>query len=215
MLISRFNRTCCAALVCAAGLATTSCGEVARTGRSPAYLIVDLVEAASGAEPDTLVTNLLSDVQTLVQTTVGTQTITTPTFFNDLGRVTFRMSVKNPGTTTNPLGPTTLNEITVSRYHVEFVRADGRNTPGVDVPYPFDGAFTITVPANGAASIGFELVRNQAKLEPPLRNLRGLGGSVLISTIANITFYGRDQAGNDVQAVGHISVNFGDFADPQ
>ncbi len=192
MLISRFNRTCCAALVCAAGLATTSCGEVARTGRSPAYLIVDLVEAASGAEPDTLVTNLLSDVQTLVQTTVGTQTITTPTFFNDLGRVTL-----------------------VSRYHVEFVRADGRNTPGVDVPYPFDGAFTITVPANGAASIGFELVRNQAKLEPPLRNLRGLGGSVLISTIANITFYGRDQAGNDVQAVGHISVNFGDFADPQ
>ena len=45
---------------------------------------------------------------------------------------------------------------------------DGRNTPGVDVPYPFDGALTVT--ALGRALTGdFTLVRVQAKVEAPLR----------------------------------------------
>ena len=51
------------------------------------------------------------------------------------------------------------NEITITRYHVSYRRADGRNTQGVDVPYAFDGAATATVPATGNVSIGFELVR--------------------------------------------------------
>ena len=41
------------------------------------------------------------------------------------------------------------------------------------------------------------------------------GGAQLISTVAEITFYGKDQAGNDVVATGTMSVNFGDFGDPQ
>ena len=36
----------------------------------------------------------------------------------------------------------------------------------------------------------FELVRHQAKLEPPLRPLAGFGGRVFISTFADITFFG-------------------------
>ncbi len=40
----------------------------------------------------------------------------------------------------SPTAPTTANFITVDRYHVTFIRSDGRNKPGVDVPYPFDGA---------------------------------------------------------------------------
>ena len=47
----------------------------------------------------------------------------------------------------------TNNFITVTRYHVEFRRTDGRNTPGVDVPYAFDGAGTVTV-AESAATHG-------------------------------------------------------------
>jgi hypothetical protein len=115
---------------------------------------------------------------------------------------------------TSPLGPTTLNEITITRYRVNFVRSDGRNTPGVDVPYGFDGAFTLTVPATGSAQAGFDLVRHQAKAEPPLRNLVGGGSARFISTIAEITFFGRDQAGNEVSVTGSINVNFGDWADP-
>ena len=29
----------------------------------------------------------------------------------------------------------------MTRYRVEFRRTDGRNTPGVDVPYGFDGGW--------------------------------------------------------------------------
>jgi hypothetical protein len=211
---ARFSRSTALFLLAALGGTSFGCGEVARTGRSPAMLILDSLEAAQGAEDDQFTTNLLSDVQTLVQTQVNGQTITVPTIFNDLGRATFRLALKNPGVPTSPLGPTTLNEITITRYRVNFVRSDGRNTPGVDVPYGFDGAFTLTVPATGSAQAGFDLVRHQAKAEPPLRNLVGGGSARFISTIAEITFFGRDQAGNEVSVTGSINVNFGDWADP-
>jgi len=34
-----------------------------------------------------------------------------------------------------------------------------------------------------------------------------------ISTIAEITFYGHDQNGNEVSVTGRMDVQFGDFAD--
>lgn len=201
-------------LLGAATLAWASCGEVARTGQSPAFLIIDTLEAASGAEPDAFGSTLSSDVQTLVTAQSGGQTVRVPTIYADIGRVTFRLGLRNPGTPGAPLGPSTLNEITVSRYRVVFRRADGRNTPGVDVPFAFDGAFTVTVPAGSSAGAGFDLVRVQAKLEQPLRNLVSGGAQNVISTIAEVTFFGRDQAGNEVSVTGSISVNFSDFGDP-
>jgi hypothetical protein len=58
-------------------------------------------------------------------------------------------------------------------------------------------------------------VRHTAKREPPLRNMWDGGGLRLMTVIAQVTFYGHDQAGNDVTAVGNITITFGDFADPQ
>jgi len=192
----------------------TACGEVARTGRSPAFLIIDALEAASGAEPDAFGSVLYSDVETIVENQVAGQTVRTPTIFSDTGRVTLRLALKNPGTATAPLGPSTLNEVTIRRYRVNFLRSDGRNRPGIDVPHAFDGAVTVTVPATGTASVAFGLVRHQAKLEPPLSNLVRGGAANMISTIAEITFYGSDQAGNEISVTGLLSVNFGDFGDP-
>jgi len=40
------------------------------------------------------------------------------------------------------------------------------------------------------------------------------GGALIISTIAEVTFYGHDQVGNQVSVTGTISVNFADWADP-
>ncbi len=60
----------------------------------------------------------------------------------------------------------------------------------------------------------FALVRAQAKLEAPLKALRGAGGAIVLSTIAEITFYGQDQNGNTVSVTGFISVNFADWGDP-
>ena len=90
-------------------------------------------------------------------------------------------------------------------------RADGRNTPGVDVPYAFDGAATGTVPLTGTMTLGFQMVRNQAKQEPPLVQLATNG--LFISTIADVTFYGRDQVGNDVSVTGSMEVDFANFGD--
>ena len=60
-----------------------------------------------------------------------------------------------------------------------------------------------------------EVVRVQAKQEPPLRNLRGGGGAVAISAIADVEFYGRDMVGHEVSAAGALSVVFADWADPK
>ena len=54
--------------------------------------------------------------------------------------------------------------------HIEYVRADGRNVPGVDVPYAFDGGATATITPQSVDVI-FELVRHSAKLEAPLMAL--------------------------------------------
>jgi hypothetical protein len=105
-----------------------------------------------------------------------------------------------------------VNAITVDQYHVRFIRADGRNTPGVDVPSPFDGAFTGTV-SNQELTVGFELVRHIAKEQAPLAALGH--NSTIITTICEITFYGRDGAGREVSAVGQLMVNFGNFGDPE
>ena len=126
--------------------------------------------------------------------------------------MTARLAYKDPGTTENPTSPTSANWITLTRYRVDYVRADGRNTPGVDVPYPIDGGMTFTTVDIGSAE--FTLVRAQAKLEPPLMNLRGLGGDVVISTVAEITFFGHDQTGTAITATGTIGINFADWADP-
>jgi hypothetical protein len=62
--------------------------------------------------------------------------------------------------------------------------------------------------------VPFEIVRHQAKLEPPLRSLAGFGGRLFISTLADVTFYGQDLAGNEIQVTGTMNVSFADYADP-
>lgn len=212
MRVSIVNSRMAALLVAAAAFVTSACGEVARTGRSPAYLQIVNLEAASGAEPDAFGNTLFSDVLTLVK---DDDDNLVPTIFGDLGRVEFRVGLKDPGPTGVPTAASPLNAITLSQYRVVFKRSDGRNTQGVDVPYAFDGGLTFTVPASGTAQGTFSIVRHQAKEEPPLRAMAYNGGAQLISTVAEITFYGRDQAGNDVVATGTMSVNFGDFGDPK
>ena len=199
----------------AAGLAVAAigCGDVARDSRSPVQLTLLSLEAASGASPDEFGSVLHSDVVTNVQQTIGGQQVTVPTIFGDNGSASFAIVLKDPGSDpSNPASPTPLNSVTITRYRVVYRRTDGRNTPGVDVPFPFDSAATATVTLDGGAT-GFQLVRTSAKQEPPLTTL--VNNPDIISTIADVTFYGRDQAGNDVSVKGSIGVDFGNFGDPQ
>jgi hypothetical protein len=190
-------RAATAALALTGTLLLASCHSKVTEGRSAVYLIMnDLAGAKSGS---TTFTNVLrSDVS-------GKN----GTIWEDNGRVILTVALKD---VTSPTGPTTNNFVTINRYHIVFRRSDGRNTQGVDVPYAFDGAITFTV--TGSATTGiFTLVRPQAKLEAPLRALRGLGGALLISTLADVTFYGFDQTGTEVSVTGTMSVNFADWAD--
>jgi len=188
-----------AAAICCA--AVTSCADAARTGSGPSYLIIESVTAARGGG-STFTSNLQSDVQTVVNAT--------PTTLNDLGQASLRAQMKNA---LSPTAATPLNSITIDRYRVRFRRTDGQNREGIDVPFGFDGGSTVTIPIGTAQRVTFDLVRPQSKLEPPLRNLINGGGLIVISVIAEVTFYGRDQAGNEVSVTGSIDVQFGDFGD--
>lgn len=165
-------------------------------GESSSYLIVDsLVAGATAGGPGVL------------DSLVCAPTSTTPPCLDDSAFVTMQLALKDPGTSTAPNVPTTTNYITVTRYHVDYLRSDGQNTQGVSVPYSFDGAVTMTVGAGSGSSAPFTLVRLQAKDEAPLAAMV-TGGTPGLSTIAQVTFYGTDQAGRSVSVVSQIGVDF-------
>ena len=192
--------------------ATVSCGDVSRQGSSPVYLVIDTLSATrGGGTGSTASSTLVSDVITNVTTPAPcTPATPCPTIFGDNGSVTLRAPLKNIGTGT-VLTPTTNNEVTITRVHVQYIRADGRNVEGVDVPYAFDGAATGTIPAGGTLTLGFVLVRNIAKAESPLAQLRTSPN--IITSIAIVTFYGTDRTGNAISVTGQISISFGNFGD--
>ena len=192
--------------------ASVSCGDVARQGRAPAFLVINSLQAAPGNHPGTLSGHLLSDVVTMVTQPAPCSTATPcPTIFNDVAVVTFTAAMKDVGTPQNPTQGSQYNNITISSLHVSYRRADGRNTPGVDVPFGFDAAATATVYVGGSTTIGFEIVRHVAKEEAPLVQL--ITSASVITTIADVTFYGKDQAGNDVVVTGSVQIDFGNFGD--
>ena len=200
---ARLGRFAVRAGIALAALASLpGCTSQQTTGESAAYLRIDTLFGASGAEPAKFSGVLASDV------------LTRGGVFADNGQVTVRTVMKDPGAAENPNLPSSTNLITLNRYRVRFLRSDGRNQQGVDVPHEFDGAMTFTALASGATG-DFTLVRVQAKVEAPLMALRNLGGALAISTVAEVTFYGRDQAGRQASVSGTIGVNFADWADPE
>src|SRR5712671_1211883 len=161
--------------------ASVSCGDVVRQGRSPVYLVIDQLTASSGAASGAIKGNTLqSDVITMVTQPAPCSPATPcPTVFSDAGTVSLRALQKDVSATS----PSTNSEVTISRYHVAYRRADGRNTPGVDVPYGFDGAATGTT-VGGKLDLSFEIVRHVAKMETPLVELKSYAG--VLTTIADV-----------------------------
>ena len=184
-------------------LVSSSCSEFVRQGgEAPTQLVVvNLVTAGatSAATPTTFFSGpLASDIPGPGEG-----------YFNDFAQVTLRAQLRDIGAAGTPATPTALNDVTVTRYRVVYRRTDGRNTPGIDVPHSFDGVMATTVPAGGTATLTFEIVRHNAKVEPPLAAL-GTNPQVL-TTIAEITFFGRDQAGNELSATASVQINFASF----
>jgi hypothetical protein len=194
-----------AALVASA----TSCGDVVRSSRAPAMLVVNSLTALQGkaSTGGTGTATLTSDVLTLVTTGgVCTTTSPCPTIFSDSGTMTLSLAPKDIST---PL--TSNNQVTINRIHVSYRRTDGRNSEGVDVPFSYDTASTATVAPGSTAQVSFILVRNQAKEEAPLVQL--VNNGQLISAIIDVTAFGTDIVGNAVSVTGSIGVTFGNFGD--
>jgi hypothetical protein len=190
--------------------AGVSCGDVVRQGRGPMFLVIDSLTATKGGGSGSSgagTTFLQSDVITNVTSPAPcTTTAPCPTVFNDTGTVSLRLSSKDVATAGVGNAPSGNNAVTINRYRVTYRRNDGHNTPGIDVPYGFDGAVTGTVQPSGTLSLGFELVRHIAKQESPLVQL-------VESSSADVSFWGRDQVGNDIGVTGSIQIDFANFGD--
>lgn len=182
-----------------AGLLLSACSDTSRSGQGSAYLVLNSLTAAKGGGPNsgTFTSSLPSDVQTVV---AGV-----PTIFADSGQATLQLQMKDVLETPGPS-----QAVTLTQYHVKFTRSDGHNVQGVDVPYEFDGGVAVTISSTGTVS--FTLVRVQAKQEAPLAALVNNPGQV-ISTIAEVTFYGHDQVGNAVTVSGRVNVDFSNWGD--
>ena len=146
---------------------------------------------------------------------------------NDDALVTVNVYRKNPTvTSTSPL-----EHVRLESYQVRYFRSDGHNVEGVDVPHRITGALNAlrfhTPTETGEIEVDavINVVRHNAKEEPPLRNLidsefspsiRGifLSGAGLITTVAEITVYARQvTTGEPLSATGRFQVVFGDFID--
>ena len=168
-------------------------------------VIIENMQGAAGSATGTATDDLNSDICANDSFTEGTCTVVP-----DFGVVQIAVTLKNP----TQVSTAFFNNVTFRTYRVTFVRADGRNTPGVDVPFPFDGAANFTVGIGvGATTRIFIIVRDQAKLEAPLRNLAFNGGAVVLSVIAEVEFFGTDGAGREISAKAFLNIHFADFAD--
>ena len=145
---------------------------------------------------------LQSDV---VDTSTGT-----PIVIADIVNATLEARLLDP----NPLDPgsSQYNSINVTRYVVTFSRSDGQNTQGVDIPYSFEGSLSTLIEIDAQATISFVIVREVAKLEPPLFDLRNSGDEIVLQVKATIDFYGTDLVNNAVKATGTLNIFFCDYA---
>ncbi len=186
------------AVILTAFLVLSSCNPVEDDSRSASLLIIDKIQGqdARGANADFLQSDVLLDDGSVRSDSI---------------QVTLRAETVDP----DPLlGTSSYNDIILTRYLVSFTRTDGRNTPGEDVPYPFEGSLNAVVSTSGATSrIILLLVREVAKLEPPLIRLVDVGAEVVLACTAKIELYGHDLANRSVKATGYLTVYFANYAD--
>jgi hypothetical protein len=111
----------------------------------------------------------------------------------------------------NPNGPAAPSSaVQLQTYEVRYTRSDGRGTEGVDVPYRVTGNLALTVAVGGDATFPLEVVRRQAKLDPPLSNITQ---TTILTVSAEVTLFGRTVSEKGVTATARMQIDFADFGD--
>jgi len=179
-----------------------ACNPVEDDSKSPTMIVIEAVRGtdADGNEAD----YLQSDVIVVDTTTQATS------IHADAAVATLRAATLDPKPV---LGVSQWSDITLTRYVVSYSRTDGNNRPGVDVPYPFEGSLSFLLKTSVSTDIGFIVVREVAKAEPPLVNLVANRAEGVIQCRAQIDFYGQDMTGKKVKATGYLTVFFANYAD--
>ena len=148
--------------------------------------------------------------------------------FNDEALVSVNVFRKN----NNPeIGTPPVEHLYLKRYEIRYFRTDGRDVEGVDVPFRITGPlgnlrFHVAGPGGGGEvenTVSITVLRHQAKLEPPIANLRGISfndadittfpNAGILTLIAEVTIYGETVQGKGLKAVGNVQVTLADFPD--
>lgn len=184
-----------------------------KTGAGASALALAL--AAGGCAPD-YVTGSTAPVNLLVASVNDGKVLdsdvrlTSGTICPDTVQVGLAVRAKNQ----NTIQITIPQHVMVQQYEVRYFRTDGRANEGIDVPYRYSGPLSaeVDLATAGVTSVPVQVVRRQAKLEPPLSNMTGLQ---IVSMIAEITISGQTVAGEAVSATGRMQVDFADFGDTE
>jgi hypothetical protein len=146
--------------------------------------------------------------------------------FNDQALVSVQLFRTNP----TVLESTPLEDVRLESYQVRYFRTDGHNIEGEDVPHRITGPLNsvyLHAPVGigeALATVVIDVVRHQAKEEPPLVNLRGFlidrgtgiflsSGQGIITTVCEITVFARQvTTGEALTATGRFQVTFANFA---
>ena len=128
----------------------------------------------------------------------------------DIGKANLTAKMLDPAP---KMGVSPYADIELTRYVVTYTRSDGKNTPGIDVPYPIEGSISALVKVDVQTGVAVVVVKEVAKLEPPLINLVQNRSEGVLNVTARIDFYGHDLLNNNVKASGTMSIFFGNYFD--
>jgi len=197
---------CVRALRAAAALAllfgAVACNPVENESQSASRLILD---SLTGIDVLGNAANFLNSDVVLMDTDTGSLS-----WRSDIATATFSVIPYDPEPI---LGTSPYYDVQITRYTVTFVRNDGRNIPGRDVPYSFEGQLSLKITVNETGSVSFVIVREVAKQEMPLLGLYSANIGDVLNMTAVIEFFGQDLAGRMVKATGYLPVYFANYAD--
>lgn len=189
----------------------------AKTVNVLAAVLASALTGMSGCTPDWASNGVASVVLLMTAINDGSPLDSDVRIFSgavcpDIVPVRVENHFKNPGVTATGFR----HDLTVERYEVHYFRSDGRNVEGVDVPFHITGNVAQEILQDDAATLLLEVVRRQAKLEPPLKNLRFGGQGVVVTMFAEITLHARTTTGDATNPVsGRLQIDFADFADDE
>ncbi len=192
------------ALVLGISLSFYGCNKISDESTSAVKLVITRITGVNwtGDENSVLESDVLVENPDTGETTVQ----------NDYGNAYIVSYPYNPNEDT----PSFYENVQLKEYHVSYVRSDGRNQEGVDVPRSFWGRISIMIPPDGAEhQVVFVLVRANAKMERPLVELRYASEEKELEVTAVVEFYGEDLSGHKVYVKGTIPVVFANYANKE